>query len=188
MKSFRVADAATVKNKEFINDISDVFASSTWQFITNYLAQYRVYVGEITEKYKEIIGKIRTGIDLKDTEYIFCITRLNQIKDPTDNYSQLIANLRERKAISLPENQKELFIGFFDKPIEINEDEISTRINKLHFLTNYQYQALEVSSDIDEEVVAEIFTRINSKGVSLNQADFILTLVSVFWEEGRTAD
>lgn len=186
LEEFRVADAATIKNKEFINDISDVFEGSTWPFITNYLTQYRTYIAEITEKYKEIIGKIQIGTGLKDAEYIFCITRLNQIKDPADNITQLIASLRERKAISLPEKQKELFLNFFEKPIEINEDEISTRINKLHSLTNYPYQALEVSSDVDEEIVAEIFTRINSKGVSLNQTDFILTLISVFWEEGRT--
>lgn len=185
LEEFRVSDAATIKNKEFINDISEVFEGSTWQFITNYLTQYRAYVAEITERYKEIIDKIQSGTDLKDAEYIFCITRLNQVKDPADNITQLIASLRERKAISLSENQKELFLNFFEKPIEINEDEISTRINKLHSLTNYPYQALEVSSEVDEEIVAEIFTRINSKGVTLNQADFILTLISVFWEEGR---
>jgi hypothetical protein len=185
LEEFRVADAATAKNKEFINDISDLFASSTWQFITNYLAQYRGYVEELAEKYREIIVQIQSGMDLKDSEYIFCITRLNQIKDPTENFTQLITSLKERKAISLPDNQKELFIRFFENSIEINEDEISTRINKLHSLTSYPYQALEVSSDVDEEIVAEIFTRINSKGVSLNQADFILTLISVFWEEGR---
>ncbi len=185
LEEFRVADAATVKNKEFINDISDIFGSSAWQFTNDYLSQYHEYVSEITAKYKEIIEKIHAGIDLKDAEYIFCITRLNQIKDPTDDYIQLIASLRERKAISLPENQKELFISFFEKPIEINTAEIGTRISRLHSLTNYPYQALEVSSDVDEEIVAEIFTRINSKGVTLNQADFILTLVSVFWEEGR---
>ncbi|MFA5566870.1 MAG: DUF262 domain-containing protein [Acidimicrobiia bacterium] len=186
LEEFRVADAATIKNKEYINDISDVFEGSTWHFITNYLSHYRSYVTEIMDKYKEIIGKIQSGTNLKDAEYVFCITRLNQIKDPSENLTQLIASLRERKAISLPEYQKELFLNFFEKPIEINEDEISTRINKLHSLTNYPYQALEVSADVDEEVVAEIFTRINSKGVSLNQADFILTLISVFWEEGRT--
>lgn len=186
LEEFRVADAATVKNKEFINDISDVFASGAWQFTNNYFTQYHEYVGEVNEKYKEIIVKIQTGIDLKDAEYIFCITRLNQIKDASDNYTQLIASLKQRKAISLIESQKELFIDFFEKPIEINKDEIGTRINKLHSLTNYPFQALQVSSDVDEEIVAEIFTRINSKGVSLNQADFILTLISVFWEEGRT--
>lgn len=186
LEEFRVADAATVKNKEFINDLSDVFEKSTYHSINNYLKQYRVYVTEITEKYKEIISKIQTGTDLKDAEYIFCITRLNQIKDPTDEITQLITSLKERKVISLPDEQKVLFIKFFETPIDINEDEISTRINKLHALTNYPYQALEVASDVDEEVVAEIFTRINSKGVTLNQADFILTLISVFWEDGRT--
>ena len=186
LEEFRVADAATVKNKEFINDISDVFGSSAWQFTNDYLKQYQDYIAEIIEKYKEIAEKINSGTDLKDAEYIFCITRLNQIKDPTENTTQMIASLRERKAISLPDEQKLLFIDFFEKPIEINTDEIGTRISRLHALTNYPYQALEVSADVDEEIVAEIFTRINSKGVSLNQADFILTLVSVFWEEGRT--
>jgi hypothetical protein len=38
---------------------------------------------------------------------------------------------------------------------------------------------------VDEEQVAEVFVRINSKGTILNQADFILTLMSVFWDEGR---
>ena len=42
-----------------------------------------------------------------------------------------------------------------------------------------------IKSDVSEEIVAEVFTRINSTGVTLNQADFILTLISVFWEEGR---
>jgi len=185
LEEFKVADASTVKNKEYINDISEVYTTSTWHFITNYLKQYRAYVAELTERYKEIITKLQEGIDLKDAEYSFCIARLNQIKDPSDDITQLIASLRERKVMYLPENQKELFISLFEKPIEINEDEISSRINKLHSLTSYPYQALEVSSDVDEEIVAEIFTRINSKGVSLNQADFILTLISVFWEDGR---
>ena len=38
---------------------------------------------------------------------------------------------------------------------------------------------------MEEEQVAEVFVRINSEGVTLNQADFILTLMSVFWEKGR---
>src|SRR5690606_12822918 len=45
--------------------------------------------------------------------------------------------------------------------------------------------ALELARNITEEQVAEVFVRINSKGKSLNQSDFILTLMSVFWDEGR---
>ena len=38
---------------------------------------------------------------------------------------------------------------------------------------------------MEAEEAAEIFVRTNSKGVELYQADFILTLMSVYWDEGR---
>jgi hypothetical protein len=65
------------------------------------------------------------------------------------------------------------------------EDDLTEAIGRLHDLQNYRFTALELSSTIDEEKVAEVFVRINSKGVTLNQADFILTLMSVWWDEGR---
>ena len=52
---------------------------------------------------------------------------------------------------------------------------------------SFPFTALELASDIDEEAVSDVFVRINSKGTPLNQADFILTLMSVFWDEGRAA-
>ncbi len=63
---------------------------------------------------------------------------------------------------------------------------ISDNIARLHALQSYPFTALEISSTVDEEQVADIFVRINSKGVTLKQADFILTLLSVFWDEGRS--
>lgn len=63
---------------------------------------------------------------------------------------------------------------------------IQTAINDLDNIQNYPFTALEVSSSANEEQVSEIFVRVNSKGTPLNQADFILTLMSVFWDEGRT--
>ena len=71
---------------------------------------------------------------------------------------------------------------------DVSEDEakrIRRAISKLHGLLSFPFTALELSSSADEEQVAEVFVRINSKGKSLNQADFILTLMSVFWDEGR---
>ena len=47
--------------------------------------------------------------------------------------------------------------------------------------------ALEIAPTVDEEQVADIFVRINSERVKLNQADFNLTLLSVFWDKGRAA-
>lgn len=58
-------------------------------------------------------------------------------------------------------------------------------ILRLAGLKNVQLNVLEISERADEEQVAEIFVRINSKGQNLKQADFILTLLAVFWEEGR---
>ncbi len=65
------------------------------------------------------------------------------------------------------------------------EDELTESIDRLYDLQNYPFTALELSSSVDEEQVADVFVRINSTGTRLNQADFILTLMSVFWDEGR---
>jgi hypothetical protein len=56
---------------------------------------------------------------------------------------------------------------------------------QLKNLEGYPFSVLELSTNITEEQVADVFVRINSQGKTLNQADFILTLMSVFWEEGR---
>ena len=59
-------------------------------------------------------------------------------------------------------------------------------ILKLQGLLSFPFTALELDANISEEDVSDVFVRINSKGTPLNQADFILTLMSVFWDEGRT--
>ncbi len=68
-----------------------------------------------------------------------------------------------------------------------DEELISHNLDRLFDLQKYPFTALEIASSVDEEQVADIFVRINSEGVRLNQADFILTLMSVFWDEGRMA-
>lgn len=65
------------------------------------------------------------------------------------------------------------------------EERISHNLDRLFDLKKYPFTALEIAPTVDEEQVADIFVRINSEGVKLNQADFILTLLSVFWDEGR---
>ena len=67
-----------------------------------------------------------------------------------------------------------------------DEDRLTESIDRLYDLQNYPFTSLELSTQVDEEHVAEVFVRINSQGVTLNQADFILTLMSVFWDEGRS--
>ncbi|MCK5134009.1 MAG: DUF262 domain-containing protein [Candidatus Sabulitectum sp.] len=62
---------------------------------------------------------------------------------------------------------------------------IQNAITKLQALLSYPFTALELEADISEEDVSDVFVRINSKGTPLKQADFILTLMSVFWDTGR---
>ena len=58
-------------------------------------------------------------------------------------------------------------------------------IGRLHSLPQYSFSALTLAASVEPETVAEVFVRINGEGKKLNQADFILTLMSVFWDEGR---
>ena len=69
---------------------------------------------------------------------------------------------------------------------EAEEERIAEAIGRLAGITNYPFVALELTQSANEEQVADVFVRINSEGKKLNQSDFILTLMSVFWDEGRT--
>lgn len=71
---------------------------------------------------------------------------------------------------------------------EVTSDDIAraqTALGRLHSLLHYPFTALELSPQMQAEQVAEVFVLINSQGKKLNQSDFILTLMSVFWDEGR---
>jgi len=58
-------------------------------------------------------------------------------------------------------------------------------INRLHNLKSRTFKVVELQPHVDKAVVADVFVRINSEGVNLTAADFILTWLSVFWPEGR---
>ena len=68
---------------------------------------------------------------------------------------------------------------------EETADFIAANLQRLASLPNYTFSAIQLSHDLPVEEVSEIFVRVNSKGTQLNQADFILTLMSVYWDKGR---
>lgn len=103
--------------------------------------------------------------------------------------SEWIANISEIWASGKPSY---LMVKDFLKQLEAkgaltseDEEQIARNLDRLFDLQKYPFTALEIASTVDEEQVADIFVRINSEGVRLKQADFILTLMSVFWDEGR---
>jgi hypothetical protein len=119
----------------------------------------------LAEKFEVTDAAIR-----KDPEYIPNVSEVwssgTGVFDLADQY---LARLRAVREVP-PEEEKK----------------IKKAINNLDNIENYPFTALEISSAANEEQVADIFVRVNSKGTPLNQADFILTLMSVHWDEGRT--
>jgi hypothetical protein len=71
---------------------------------------------------------------------------------------------------------------------ELSAEEITRVQNafgKLGGLASHPFNALVLTTSADVGTVADVFVRINGQGTKLNEADFILTLMSVYWEEGR---
>lgn len=80
------------------------------------------------------------------------------------------------------------FIGQLTETQELDDEQrsmIANNIQQLENIRNYQFSVLVLSSELNVDTVAEIFQRINAGGIALNSADFILTLMSVYWVEGR---
>lgn len=106
---------------------------------------------------------------LRDKAYISDISVIwddkTDLFEVVDNYLETLSSNRE---VTPEENKK-----------------IKKAFSKLSSLLSFPFTALELASDVTEEAVSEVFVRINSKGTPLNQSDFILTLMSVFWDEGR---
>ncbi|MDR1491016.1 MAG: DUF262 domain-containing protein [Desulfovibrio sp.] len=67
-----------------------------------------------------------------------------------------------------------------------DEKDVKEALKRLHALPNtYTFTVLQLVPQMTEEEVSQVFVRVNSTGKRLNQADFILTLMSVYWDEGR---
>lgn len=89
------------------------------------------------------------------------------------------------------------FIGDFIRNLEayrsskgeaLSDEEqgvIADHINAVVNLKAHTLPVFDIKSNAEEEDVSEIFVRVNSGGVSLKQNDFILTLLSLYWDEGR---
>ena len=66
-----------------------------------------------------------------------------------------------------------------------DQDIVFNALRRLEELKSRTFKVIELQSHVDKAVVADVFVRINSEGVNLTAADFILTWLSVFWPEGR---
>jgi hypothetical protein len=105
----------------------------------------------------------------KDPEFLPNITRL-WVGEDWEVVNEFVERLRAAKPEAVADG---------------GESALRAALGRLSGLKDYPFQAVQIGHEVDEEHVAEIFLRVNSGGTSLTQADFILTLLSVFREEDR---
>lgn len=112
---------------------------------------------------------VADAANAKDKAYIPDITKLwDQETDIFQFVDDYMTGLAATRDLSTPEQQT-----------------IKKAITRLLKLPDYSFTALTLSTQTTPEVVADVFVLINGQGQKLNQADFILTLMSVHWDEGR---
>jgi len=69
--------------------------------------------------------------------------------------------------------------SYYERNPDANRDEVFRSIEFLKGITSNQIGLIELNSDLDIETVTEIFIRVNSEGVPLSQADFVMSKIAV---------
>ncbi|MGH8952956.1 MAG: GmrSD restriction endonuclease domain-containing protein [Acidimicrobiia bacterium] len=130
----------------------------------NELQQMRISFNPFTEEFA-----VADAARANDPEWLTSISDIwNSPKGEYGFISSFIKGVRENRGLTDDEEQL-----------------VGERLGHLAGLKNYQFSALELSADLDIDDVAEVFVRINSAGIDLNSADFILTLMSVHVKDAR---
>lgn len=73
----------------------------------------------------------------------------------------------------------DLVNAYCEKNAGTNKDDIFRSLELLRGITSNQIGLIELAPDLDIETVTEIFIRVNSEGVPLNQADFAMSKIAV---------
>ncbi|MGN8728752.1 GmrSD restriction endonuclease domain-containing protein [Hornefia butyriciproducens] len=106
-------------------------------------------------------------------EWIYNISELYTSKNSFKFISDFIMNLstsRESEGMEFTDEEQAA---------------VAESINAVINLKEHTLPVFDIKANAEEEDVSEIFVRVNSGGVALKQNDFILTLLSLYWDEGR---
>lgn len=165
--------------------------------ITRHQSAPRLLIVDGQQRLTSLYGVMK-GVPVVDDDYQESLIKIAfrprdasfSVADATTNRDpEYISNISDLWVGELPRNRfVRAFIQKLRESREVSDDEedrLVEEIDRLYDLQSYPFTALELSQNVDEEQVADVFVRINSQAVQLKQADFILTLMSVFWDEGR---
>ena len=140
------------------------------KIVNSYFAEKSIIISYCPLKDKFEVGYQATK---KDPEWIYNISDLFTTSNVYKFIGDYIKGLEESRI----------------KKGEILTDEeqgiIAERINSVVNLKEHTLPVFNIKSNAEEEDVSEVFVRVNSGGVTLKQNDFILTLLSLYWDDGR---
>ena len=134
----------------------------------------------IVISYRPLKNKFEVGYSAtkKDPEWIYNISELytstNSYKFIGD-FIQRLTDYRASKGEVLTDSEQGVIAERINAVVNL----------KSHTLPVFDIRIIHIKSNAEEEDVSEIFVRVNSGGVSLKQNDFILTLLSLYWDDGR---
>jgi hypothetical protein len=96
---------------------------------------------------------------------------------------------------SKPQIRRDLMTALRDKGRAVDEkyeDAAERNLDRAHAIVDYRFPTIDIrktaateDEEVTEEDVSDIFVRINNQGTRLGQADFVLTLLSVYHGELR---
>jgi hypothetical protein len=94
---------------------------------------------------------------------------------------------------SKPQIRRDLMNGLRERGRVVDEryeEAVEFKLDRAGSIADYRFPTVDIRrtaaiGEATEEDVAEIFVRINSQGARLGQADFVLTLLSVYHGELR---
>ncbi len=129
----------------------------------------------IVISFNPLLGKFEVGYKAikKNPEWIYNISDLYTTNNSFKFIGDFIKNLadyRESKEENLTDEEQAT---------------VAENINAVVNLKQHTLPIFDIKANAEEEDVSEIFVRVNSGGVALKQNDFILTLLSLYWDEGR---
>ncbi|TQE98161.1 MAG: DUF262 domain-containing protein, partial [Spiribacter salinus] len=75
--------------------------------------------------------------------------------------------------------------NYFKNNPESDEEKVEASVTRLAAVEHAQVGVISLADDLDVETVAEIFVRINAKGVPLSSADFVMSKIATYGDEGR---
>lgn len=125
--------------------------------------------------YNPLINKFDVGDQAKkrDPEWIYNISDLYLSGDSysfTTLFLERLVDSRAKKGEEITPEEKKTIPGNISAVLNLKDRKLSV---------------FDIKSSAEEEDVSEIFVRVNSGGIALKQNDFILTLLSLYWDDGR---